>query len=104
MNANFKKSHLAKLSSEDPSVKFGFARRLLKIAEQNPSALYQHLNDFLELLESDNKIIQWTGIRIIGSLAAVDKKGQVVRNRQRLVRFLKAGNLIAANHAITALA
>ena len=94
---------LENLLSENPKVKYVFAKQLLSIAKENPKALYPRLDFFVNLLENENQIIKWTSIDIIGYLSKVDEKKKIDRLLQRLFGFLNSGKLITANHAIFAL-
>jgi len=92
------------LSSRDPKVKYGAAKSLLSTAQKNPSALYPHIDYFVKLLDSDNKIIKWTAIDIIGHIVTVDEGDRIAGLLGKLYSLLNSGNLITANHAIGALA
>jgi len=59
------------------SIKFGCAKILRILSEQHPTALYSHMGFFMDLLDSDNKILLWDGISIIGNLAKVDKDKKI---------------------------
>jgi hypothetical protein len=98
------KIDFADLLSKDPKVKYGCARSLLAVAKENPAELYPRLDFFVSLLDGENKILKWTATDIIGHLARVDRAGNVDKLMGRLFSLLSAGNLITANHAITALA
>ena len=95
--------NLADLSSRDPKTKYGSARDLLTIAKDSPSELYPHIDYFVELLNSENNILKWTAIDIIGSLSKVDEKGKIDKLMGKLFGLLNTGNMITANHAIVAL-
>jgi hypothetical protein len=97
------KMNLTDLFSQNLKLKYGCARNLLAIAKENPSEIYPNLDFFVKLLDSENKIIKWTAIDIIGHLAKVDKAKKIDELVRRLFELLNAGNLITANHAITAL-
>ncbi len=97
------KIYLADLSSRDPKVKYGCSKNLLAITEKNPSEIYPQLDFFIKLLDDENKILKWTAIDIIGHLAKVDKNKSIDKLMERLFSLLSEGNLITANHAITAL-
>lgn len=98
------KINLADLSSNDPKVKYGCAKNLLAVAKGNPAELYPHLDFWAELLDSENKIIRWTAIDIIGNLARVDRAKKIEALMGKLLALLNTGNMITANHAILALA
>jgi hypothetical protein len=92
-----------KLKSSDPKVKYGFAKGLLKIGEENPEQLYTYLDDIVVLLKSENNVLKWTGIDLIGYLSAVDKGNKTDNQLIMLKKFLHGGYLITCNHAIFAL-
>ncbi len=92
------------LSSRDPKIKYGAAKALLAQAKDDPRKLYPHAAFFEHLLESENNILKWTAIEVVGSLSSVDTEKKISKDTDRLVYFLSAGKMITANHAISALA
>ena len=95
---------IGELTSKDPKVKYGAAKALTTQAREDPAALYPHLDYFEKLLDSDNNILKWNAIDIIGYSATVDKDSKAVKMTGKLVALLSAGKMITANHAIAALA
>jgi hypothetical protein len=98
-----KNYNLNDLFSDNPKIKYGLAKRLTGIAVENPEELYPDFEFFTGLLESENKIIKWTAIDIIGFLSFVDKEKKVDKLLNKLTGYLNSGNLITANHAIECL-
>ena len=94
---------LNKLHSKDPKIKYGFVKELLKMGKETPELLYGYMNDWRKLLKSENNILKWTAIDIIGYISAVDKDNKVNARIKDLLVFLHGGNLITCNHAIFAL-
>jgi len=94
---------LEQLHSKDPKIKYGFAKELLRMGAQSPEKLYNYLDYWVNLLQSENQILKWTAIDILGYLSAVDKKNRVDAVIEDLIDFLHAGHLITCNHAIFAL-
>ena len=45
----------------------------MKIASEKPGLLYEHFDYWTELMTSDNNILKWSAIDIIGYISAVDK-------------------------------
>jgi hypothetical protein len=64
------------LSSNKPNIKYGCAKVLNIISEKAPKILYPKIDFFIELLDNDNKILQWNAILIIANLAVVDSKNR----------------------------
>lgn len=94
---------LEELHSTNPRVKYVRAKQLLALSRKNPEALYPHFEFFTSLLKDENNILKWTAIDILGSCASVDDQKRIDALLPKFVRFLKAGKLITANHAISAL-
>jgi len=65
------------LNSKKASIKFGCGKVLRILSEKNPKALYPHIGTFIKLLDSDNNIMKWEGIHVIGNLARVDKDKKI---------------------------
>ena len=53
-------------SAPNPKVKYGSVRDLLAAARIRPEAVYPHFDRFVELLKSQNNILKWTAIDVIG--------------------------------------
>ena len=97
------KINLEDLSSKNPKIKYSCIKNLLVVAENNPSSLYPQLDYFVELLGSENQILKWSAIEIIGYLSRVDEEKKVDKLIGKFFGFLNSGELITANHAILAL-
>lgn len=96
---NFEKLHV-----DDPKVKYGEIKELLKTASTSPEELYSYFNEWIKLTDDSNNIVKWAGIDIIGYLAPVDvdnKIDDVVL--QRLMNLFHDTKVITCNHAIFAL-
>lgn len=92
-----------KLTSPNPKVKYGFINELLRMGREDPQDLYPHLPHIVALLDSDNSILQWTGLDLLGLLIAVDTDHRIRPLLPRLYRYLNTGKMITANHAVWAL-
>jgi hypothetical protein len=91
------------LSSKLPRVKFGCSKTLLLLSGKHPELLRGNIERIAELLDSNNRILKWNGIAILGNLAAVETEGWIRCQLKRLYDFLAGGELITANNAIAAL-
>ncbi len=92
-----------KLNTKNPQDKYGFIRELLKTGEENPAWLYRHFECWSKMLASDDNILKWAAIDIIGYVSAVDTKNKTAAKIDDLFRFLHCGQLTTCNHAISAL-
>ncbi len=91
------------ISNGPPSDRFRCSKALLLLSESNPGFLYSRTQDIIGLLESNNQILKWNAIAILGNMASEDCKSVLAGILQKLYVFLSCGELITANHAIAAL-
>jgi len=92
------------LSGHMPRVKFSCAKSILLLSEHDPSLLMSKLDQILKLLGSENRILKWNAIAIIGNMASADSVSRIRPVLPELHACLSGGELITANHAIAALA
>lgn len=88
------------LSADSAPVKFGSGKVLRIVAQTQPEVLYPKFRVFADLLDSDNKVMQWEGIKVIAELAAVDGRGKVTRLLDRYLAPIRGPVLITAANAI----
>ncbi|MBI5215721.1 MAG: hypothetical protein HY960_08205 [Ignavibacteriae bacterium] len=94
---------LESLSSDNPKIKYGAAKRFIAIAKSHPQLLSPHLNFFINLLDSRNNILKWSAIDVIGNMFRFGDESTKKLLLKRMVTFLQEGKLITAAHAIAAL-
>lgn len=97
------KLNLKDLQSDKPEIKYRSAKQAIALSEKNPKALYPQLNTFVKLLNSENRVLKWVAIIVIGNLAAVDKQNKIDGLIPRLIGFLQEKEMITANNSIKAL-
>ena len=61
------------VSSSKPSIRYGCAKVLTDLSEQQPEKLYSHMDSFVDLLSSKYRILTWNAIAVLANLAKVDK-------------------------------
>lgn len=88
------------LSAEKPGIKYGCAKILNIISEKNPAILGPELDFFIDLLDSDNKILKWNAIIIIGNLAAVDSKRKIDKTLHEYLQPIGGPELVTATNVI----
>ena len=91
---------LGGLSSKKAPVKFGCAKVLRIISEVHPEALYPYIDSFIKLLDSENNIMKWEGIYVIGNLACVDKAKRIDTILTRYLKPIKGPVMITAANVI----
>lgn len=65
------------LGHNKAALKYGCGKVLRIISQKRPQALYEHIDVFIELLDSDKNIMKWEAIHLIGNLAAVDDEKKI---------------------------
>jgi hypothetical protein len=65
------------LKAKPPRVKYGCAKVLRHVSEESPATLYPFFHRFVSLCQSENKIMQWTGIIVIGNIAVIDTDSRI---------------------------
>jgi hypothetical protein len=98
-----KESDFNKLFDSNPKVKYAMANEYRKIAQENPLELYSLLDKFVSLLDSENNVIKWTSIDIIGFLAKVDSDNKINLLLSKLYKQLNCGKMITVNYIIECL-
>lgn len=88
------------LKSKKAPVKFGCGKVLRILSKKHPEALYPHINVFIKLLDSDNNIMKWEGIHVIGNLARVDKAKKIDAILPRYLKPIEGPVLITAANVI----
>ena len=88
------------LEAEAARVRYGCLKVLRLVSETDPSVLYPETHRFIRLLDSDNNILKWGAILIIGNLAAVDSKGRIDCILNRYLRPINGPVLITAANVI----
>jgi hypothetical protein len=88
------------VSAEDAKVRFGSAKALRVISEKNPQLLYPRMSFFADLLDSENNILKWIAIDIIGNLTAADTDDEFNRLFEKFYGYLHEGSLITAGHVV----
>jgi len=61
------------VTSSKAAIRYGCAKVLMDLSEEYPEELYQHMDSFIELLDSKYRILTWNTMGIIANLTRVDK-------------------------------
>ncbi len=65
------------VSSSKAAIRYGCAKVLMDLSEEQPGRLYPYLDEFIGLLDSKYRILTWTALTIIANLAKVDKERKI---------------------------
>ena len=88
------------ISSENPRIKFKSAKTLRVISEKNPERLYSKMDFFIDFLDSENKILKWNAIDVIGNLTSIDSKNKFDKIFKKYYSFLSAESMISVGHVV----
>jgi hypothetical protein len=88
------------VSSENSRVKLKSAKILRVISEKNPEILYPKLDFFISLLDSENKILKWNAMDVIGNLTSIDSKNKFDEIFKKYYSFLSADSMITVAHVV----
>jgi len=88
------------LNSKKASIKFGCGKVLRIMSEKHPKALYPHFDTFIKLLDSDNNIMKWESIHVIGNLARVDKDKKIDAILNKYLKPIEGPAMITAANII----
>ena len=84
------------LRHTEAKIKYGTVKLLRRLSEQRPAVLYPEIGRIINLLDSQETIVRWGAILILGNLAAVDSEHELDKI---LVKYLEP---ITGNVMITA--
>lgn len=91
------------LTSATPTMKFGCAKALRYISEKDCGLLLPFRGELNRLLDSDNQILRWNGLRIMGNIATHARPNVAAEILADLIAVMRGKSLIAAANAIEAL-
>ena len=91
---------LSGLGADTARVRFGSAKVLKIVSERGPEVLYPKIGFFIDLLDTDNRIIRWNAILIIGNLAAVDSKRKIDKILDRYLDPIPGPELVTAVNTV----
>lgn len=84
------------LASPQARAKYGSARELVRVSEQDPELLYPRFDFFAGLLSSQARILRWNAIRILGNLARADRAHRLEKMLDRYLAPIRGPEMIAA--------
>jgi hypothetical protein len=64
------------VSSKKAAIRYGCAKVLIDLSEEYPQQLYPCMDFFVDLLDSEYRILTWNAMAVIANLTKVDKAGK----------------------------
>ena len=92
------------VTGSNKRVKNAAAKTMQILSARKPNLLYPKFDFFLQLINSDDTILKWIAIGVIGNVSAVDTKNRINKKiLHTLYNLLSDESMITASHAIAAL-
>lgn len=88
------------ISSLNARIKFGCAKILRTISEENPEKLYSNVDFFITLLNHDNNIIKWNAMDILANLTRVDTKNKFNDVFSKYYSLLSDDAMVTVAHVV----
>ena len=60
------------ISSKKANIRYGCANPLKFVSDEKPEVLYPYMDFFIDLLDSDYRILNWIGMAVLANLASID--------------------------------
>lgn len=86
--------------SKKPSIRYGCGKVLMDLSEKHPEEIYQNIDSFIGLLDSEYRIITWNSMAIIANIARVDKEKKIDNIIQKFFSFLNNEYMISVANAV----
>ena len=74
--------------SSKTTVRYGCGKVLMDLSEKHPYMLYPYIDSFIELLDSEHRILKWNAMAIIANLTKVDVDLRFDANFYKYYSFL----------------
>lgn len=88
------------VSSSKASVRYGCAKVLMDLSQEQPERLYPHMDFFIALLDSKYRILVWTAMAIIANLTKVDKERKFDAVFDKYYGFLKDEYMVTVANVV----
>ena len=88
------------LASPEARTKYGSAKQLRRLSEQDPDLLYPRFDFFAQLMSGEARILRWDSSRILAHLARVDSEGRIDKLLDRFLAPIAGHEMIGAANAI----
>jgi len=86
--------------SPKAAVRYGCAKVLMDLSAEYPERLYEYMDSFIGLLDSEYRILTWNALAIIANLARVDEKEKLDTALEKYYSFLKSGYMVTVANTV----
>jgi hypothetical protein len=91
---------LSGVSSSKAAVRYGCAKVLMDLSEEQPDRLYPYMDSFTALLDSKYRILVWNAMAIIANLARVDQDRKFDRVFDKYYGFLNDPYMVTVANVV----
>ena len=89
------------MAQKKAEVKYGSAKALRILTDENPDLLYPYFDTFAGLLGHANKIFQWEAIYVLAGLAGVDEEGKINGILDAYFARIEGPNMVTAANIVS---
>jgi hypothetical protein len=86
--------------SSKAAIRYGCAKVLMDLSEENPEKLYQYMDAFIELLDSKYRILTWNALAIIANLTNVDANKKFDAIFDKYYSFLNSDYMVTVANVV----
>ena len=91
---------LGGISSSKAAIRYGCAKVLMDLSQEQPDKLYPYMDSFITLLDSKYRILVWNAMAIIANLAKVDKDRKFDAAFNKYYRFLNDEYMVTVANVV----
>jgi len=99
-NPNLIPEVLGGVSSSKAAIRYGCAKALMDLSEEQPERLYPYMDSFTALLNSKYRILVWTVMAIIANLARVDREKKFDKLFDKYYGFLNDPYMVTVANVV----
>jgi len=88
------------VSSSKAIIRYSCAKVLMDFSEENPEEIYDHMDFFINLLDSKHRILTWNAIITIANLTKVDTMRKFDKNFDKYFSFLNNDYMVTVANIV----
>jgi len=88
------------VSSSKAIIRYSCAKVLMDFSEENPEEIYDHMDFFINLLDSKHRILTWNAIITIANLTKVDTMRKFDENFDKYFSFLNNDYMVTVANIV----
>ena len=88
------------VSSKKASIRYYCSNTLTVLSDENPKELYPYMDFFIDLLDSDYRILRWAAIVIIANLSKVDIKNKFDKIFDKYYNYLNDEYMVTVANVV----